>query len=223
MKKMVNMENDIARVGKAMHHDDAMQNTSKTFDTPLVAKVGETVFYLNPKFIYLDDSGNCALRVWTGNIIRGTVYKIDCATECSTCLHIKADGSEDEYGAVQELFFHSFEEAAETAIKVNHYTDAHPIWEGGDWYEIYKGLFQPHYHYTLRFPLTPLQTQKVWKRGGWHHIIPNRVIAYIEKENSYIEYQGKNTKPLYIHGRQLIETFKPNYSYEYKIEPINME
>lgn len=219
MKKMVEEKVGMVRLGDAVLPCDTTPNTSKTFDTPLIANLGETVFYLNPEFKFLDNDEE-AVRASSDNIIRGTVCKIDCATGCATCLKIKADDSGEEHGAVQELFFHSFEEAAEVAIKVNQYTEAHSSWRGA-WYEIYKRLFQPVYRYTLKFPLVPMQTQKVWKRGGWHYIIPNRVIADIEEEETHIQYQGKDTKPEYIYGRQIVGTFKPNYSTKYEIVPVD--
>ena len=219
MKKMVKEKRGMVRVGEAVIPCDTTPNTSKTFDTPLIANLGETVFYLKPEFKLLDGNGE-ALSASTGKIIRGTVCEIDCATYCATCLHIKADDSGEKYGAVQELFFHSFEEASEVVAKVNEYTDIHPIWEG-DWYEIYKGLFQPSYPYTLKFPLVPLQTQKVWKRGGWHYIIPNRVIADIKEDEVRIEYQGKDTKPDYFNERKIVGVIKSNYSTEYEIVPAD--
>lgn len=219
MKKMVKEETGMVRLGEAMIPCNATPNTSQTFDTLLIANLGETVFYLNPEFKLLEDN-EIALSASAGNIIRGTVCKIDYATGCGTCLGIKEDVGGEKYNAVQELFFRSFEEAAEVAAKVNEYTDIHPVWEG-DWYEIYKGLFQPAYRYTLKFPLIPSQTQKVWKREGWHYIIPYRVIAEIEKEKTHITYQGKDTKPEYAYGRQIVGTLKADYSTEYKIVPVN--
>lgn len=219
MKKMVKEETGMVRLGDAIIPCNATPNASQTFDTPLIANLGETVFYLNPEFKLLEDD-EVALSASAGNIIRGTVCKIDYATGCATCLMIKADDSGEKYGAVQELFFRSFEEAAEVVAKVNEYTGIHPVWKG-DWYEIYKGLFQPTYHYTLKFPLVPLQSQKVWQRDGKHYIIPYRVIAEIEKGKTHITYQGKDTKPEYLYGRRVVGTFKPDYSTEYEIVPVD--
>lgn len=220
MEKVVRKGNGRTRISEAIIPCDTTPNTSKTFDTPLVAKLGETVFYLNPEFKLLNDAGDVTLYVATENIIKGTVCKIDCATDCNTCITIKADTDGNGYDALQELFFRSFEEAAEVARKVNEYTDAHLIWKG-DWYKIYKGLFQPTYSYTLKFPIAPQQLQKVWQRGGWHYIIPKRVVAFIEKDKVRIDYEGRDTKPEYFEGRLIIRPFKVYYSWEYKIVPRN--
>lgn len=216
MKKMVKEKKDMVRVGDKVIPCDTTPNTS--FDTLLIANLGETVFYLNP---WWADDGE-TLSASAGNIIRGTVCKISYVTVRGTSLTIKADDSEKEYGAVQEMFFHSFEEAAEVAIKVNQYTEAHPIWEEA-WYEIYKRLFQPVYHYILKFPLVPLQTQKVWKGDRWHYIIPNQVIACIGDKETSIEYRGKDTKPEYYKGYQIGGTFKLDYSNGYEIVPSNKQ
>lgn len=216
MKKVVEEKTGMVRLGEAIIPCNTTPNTNKTFNTQLIAKLGETVFYLKPEFKNLQNNGDFEMRVSTDSILKGIVYKISCATGCATCLDMQIEGSGEKVGGVQELFFRSFEEAAEVVAKVNKYTDTHPIW-GGDWYEIYKELFQPSYPYTLKFPLVPLQTQKVWQRGEWHYIIPRRVIAEIEKEEARIQYQGKDTKPEYICGRQIVGTLKPNYSTEYEI------
>lgn len=218
MEKKVKKENGIVREENVLISSDATQHTKSSFNTALVAKLGETVFFLNPKFNDLDEEGNFVLNAGIGNIMRGTVCRIDHDTIYGTNLHIKAKGS--QYGAVQELFFRSFKEAAEVAIKVNKYTDAHPIWEEGSWYEIYKGLFQPSYHYTLKFPLLPMQIQKVWLRRSWHYIIPNRVVARIEKDIVRIEYQGGDTKS---HERQELVWHDLNHPKEYEIVPREIE
>ena len=218
MKKMVENEVGMVQIGEAIIPCNTTPNTAETFDIRLVAKLGETVFYVCPEFVGLDNEGNCGVRA--NKIIKGTVCKIDTATGCDTCLYIIADDSKERMGAVQELFFRSFEEAKEVSQKVNEYTDEHPIWEN-DWYEVYKSLFQPAYHYTLKFPLVPNQTQKVYQRGAWHYIIPNRVVAFIERHDVYIEYQGKDTKPEYMGDRVVIYPFKPNYSWKYKIVPAD--
>ena len=48
MKKMVEEKTGMVRIGDAVIPCDTTPNTSKNFDTPLIAKLGETVFYLNP-------------------------------------------------------------------------------------------------------------------------------------------------------------------------------
>ncbi|MCI8273107.1 MAG: hypothetical protein HFJ55_03380 [Clostridia bacterium] len=194
-----------------------MRKTDKTFDTPLVARLGETVFFLNLEFKLLYDNKEI-LTASAHRIIKGTVCEIDCATDCSTRIHIRADDSGKIYGGVQELFFHSFKDAEKVATEVNRYTEAHLIWEG-DWYEIYKGLFQASYLYTLKFPLHPLQVQKVWKEGGWHYIIPKRVIANIGNGETHIKYLSNDTKLEYMFGRPVLKLFEVDYSNKYEIVP----
>lgn len=216
MKKVVDENMGMVRIGNAVIPCDTTPNTIKTFDAPLVAKLGETVFYLQPEFKNLQDNGDFEMWGSTSSVIKGTICRIDCATGCATCLDMQIEGSEEKVGAVQELFFRSLEEAAEVVAKVNEYTKANSIWRG-DWYEIYKGLFQPSYPYTLKFPLGPLQTQKICKRGKRHYIIPNRVIAEIEEGEARIQYQGKDTKPEYISGRKVVGMFMASYFNEYEI------
>ncbi len=210
------------RLGDAILPCNATINTDSTFDRPLVATVGEEVYYLNQKF-QLDDYGTVALYVKKEKIEKCKVIRIDYATDCSTCFKALTEHGET-VGGVQELFFRSLEEAMEVADRVNAYSASHTRWEGKDcdgdsWYEIYKRLFKAKYPYVLQFPVKPQQAWLIEQDGTAH--IANRVIAYIGEQEASIQYQGRDVKS-WEQGEKMMELIHSDWMGDesYRIVPV---
>lgn len=221
------MENNnigITRIGKATLPCDITRNHSKTFDTPLVANLGETVFFLNPQFKYVtDEYSRVQLLVPYGNpIINGVVSNITYATGCGVSFKVHSSVKDSIHkfsiaSGIQELFFRTSEEVQMAAKLVNQYSDTHSDW-GKDWAETYRKLISPVYPYTLHFPICPQQTWRVKKGDSYRYMIPNRVIANIFVHCADIRYQGMDSQKV---GDKLVEEFFTNLPEEYKIIPSN--
>jgi len=210
------------QLGNAIIPCNATINTDPSFDSSLVATVGEEVYYLNPNW-QLDDYGLVALQVEMAKIEKCKVIKIDYATGCSTCFKALTEHAE-VVGGVQELFFRSLEEAMEVANRVNAYSASHTRWEakdcsGDSWYEIYMKLFKAKYPYVLQFPVKPQQAWLIEEDGTAH--IANRVIAYISEQEVSIEYQGRNVKS-WEQGKKIMELINSDWMGDeaYRIVPV---
>lgn len=219
-EKLVKQETGFTRIGDALIPCDATLNGDSSFDTPLIAKLGDTVFYFETHFDF--DKGPegdyIQLYVDVNKIKKGTVKKISYATGCGVCLYVQSEGDgERKEGRVQELFFHSYEEAVNVANKVNEYSFSHPYWEG-DWYEIYKELFTPAYPHMLCFPVKPQEAWMVEPDGTRH--IANRVVVWLTESKADVQYYGHDEKS-YVDDRKLIEGIDSDWMGEetYRIIP----
>ena len=214
--EMVKNEVGYVKMGSAMLPCDATINTDSTFDSPLTAKLGETVYYLRVWYDYIEGGERIVTTV--RGIGKGKVSRISYATGCAVCLYAKEEGKETDFGAVQELFFHSLEEAMVVANRVNDYAKNHP--EGDkDWYETYKALFTPEYPYMLCFPVKPQDIWQVEEDGTCH--VANRVIVELTKEYAEVTYQGHDFKS-YYDDRKLLECLKSSWMGQkaYEIKPV---
>lgn len=219
---MEKINTGITRIGDAFVPCDTTRNTGKTFDTPLIADLGETVFFLNPQFEYVtDDYSRVQLFVPYGSsIIKGVVSNINYASGCGVSfkVHNSAEDSLHKFSiasGIQELFFRTSEEVQMVAKLVNQYSSTHSDW-GKDWAETYKKLISPVYPYTLHFPICPQQTWRIVKGDSYRYMIPNRVIANIFVHCADIRYQGMDSKKA---ENKIVEEFCTNLPVEYEIIP----
>lgn len=194
--------------------NEMAKKTNSTFDTPLTAKLGETVYYLRTRFDFIEEGERTVTTV--RGIGKGEVSEITHATGCEVCLAAKEEGKETSFGGVQELFFHSLEEAMVVANRVNEYAKNHP--EGDiNWYKTYKTLFTPKYPYMLCFPVKPQSVWQIQIDGTCH--VAYRVIAEITKEKADVSYQGHDLVS-YYNGKKVLTSLKWTGQKAYEIKPI---
>lgn len=164
---------------------DATLNTDDTFNTKLVAKVGETMYFLDPDYEMIDtgvglDIGK--IVVDESCIKKVVINYISYATNCGVVLRGIAENGE-EVGAVQELFFTTYEKAVEEIEIINEYYLQKP---DGDWIVDAKYYGNIQYRYMLQFPLKP---QDIILEDE-HHYVVNRVIADLYTDYVKVFYQG---------------------------------
>lgn len=163
----------------------ATVNKDDTFNTKLMAKIGETMYVLSPRdyVTEFDEDGT----EYLGRMIidRKCIYKvviarIDYTTDCGVVLEgITEEGA--VIGAVQELFFASYEEAVKGIEEINEYYDQNPK---GDW--IFDSpKFCNRYKYILQFPLKPQEIILI----DTSLYVANRVIVDIYPDKASVHYQ----------------------------------
>lgn len=177
---------------------DATINTDHTFDTELMATIGETMYLVLPKDyeqITCDDGFSTFGRMIIDEacIYKVVIYAIEYATGCGLCLSgITEDGNKEE--AVQELFYRTYDEALQGIDTINQFYLQNPK---GDWISDCKKYTSFPYQYMLTFPLNP---QDILLEDNMHYVA-NRVIAYIYPDYATVVYQGFDDES-YINGKE---------------------
>lgn len=176
---------------------DATLNTDDTFNTKLVAKVGETMYFLEPDYEMIDtgvgmDIGR--MIVDESFIKKVIINYIGYATNFGVVLRGVTENGE-KVGAVQELFFATYEKAVESIETINQYYFQNP---DGDWIEEAKYYGNIQYRYMLQFPLKP---QDIILEDE-HHYVVNRVVVDIYADQSKVCYQGHDDES-YEAGREV--------------------
>lgn len=173
---------------------DATLNISNTFNTELIATIGEIKYLLLPADYekITDSEGNRRygrMIFDSTSIKRVRICKISYATGCRVCLcGVTEEG--EELNAIQELFYSSFEEAVQGVNTIEQYYSKYPE---GDWIADCKDYYNFKYPYMLTFPLKP---QEIILEDKSHYVA-NRVVADIYPNHEIIEYQGHDDKTFY--------------------------
>lgn len=194
---------------------DATTNLDATFDTKLVATIGEQVYYLQPDF---DWNNKNKMLVTVDKIVKSIVYEISYATGCTVLLHCVNEQGK-KFSATQELFYLSKEEAKDAVLKINQYYKKcfDFSWESVE--ELMSKGVNVNYRYWLKFPVKP---QDILLEDNEYYIA-NRVIAEICADYASVLYQGPNDKTFY-EGREVC--FMKEYAGikdEYEIVPMLVE
>lgn len=87
---------------------------NNSLNEKFVAKVGETVWYLNIKHTNEENDIGC---VFFDEICQGIVVSVMGATDCATCIRVKNINGQS-FGAVQEIFFTDFGHCLQAFIAV---------------------------------------------------------------------------------------------------------
>lgn len=175
---------------------DATMNADATFNTKLVAAVGDTMFLVTPKdyeTVVGDGYSYLGRMIVDESCIKEVIIcKISYATGCGVCLTgITKEGVRET--AVQELFYTSYEEAVNGIKAIHCYYDENPT---GDWYDVCKIIAK--YPYELQFPVNP---QDVLLEDN-HHYVANRIIVYISQDGAEVMYQGHDDES-YEGGKEI--------------------
>lgn len=173
---------------------DATINTDNTFDTLMVATIGETMYYTSPTWNFKGNNAGPILMD-KSRIKKVKIIGIDYATNCALCLKgITIEG--EKVGGVQECFFSTYEGAEKAVEAVNSFfeeNDPNP-----EWMKDYLKCVTPEYRYMLKFPLKPgdilLEDEE--------HYVANRIVAKIGPDSSKVNYQGHDDIS-YISGREV--------------------
>lgn len=210
MNDVTKKETGFARVGEMLIPCDTTVNTDDTFDTILTGKIGEKMYFLEPEFEYHDLCEPGKMIAIKSKIQEVTVVQICYATGCGVTFNgITSSG--EEKGAVQELFFRSYEEASEAADKLNNYYVDNEF--SGDWLEDFKTAVGMNYWYMLQFPVKPQEILLVDDK----HYLANRVIAYIYEDYAMILYQGHDDET-YTEDKKIVTQHEySGIKNEYKI------
>lgn len=201
MNELVEKKTGVVRLGNGVVLPcDATINTDDTFDTELMATIGETMYLLLPKAyeeIPCDDGFGTTLGKMIIDetcIYKVVISRIVYATGCGLCLDgITENG--DKKGAVQELFYRTYDEALQGIDTINQFYLKNPK---GDWISDCKEYISFPYQYMLTFPLKP---QDILLEDNMHYVA-NRVIAYIYPDYATVEYQGHDDAS-YKNGREV--------------------
>lgn len=177
---------------------DATMNTDTTFNTKLMATIGDTMFLVRPKAYerVIKDGWEYLGRMLVDEscIKEVVICKISYATGCGVCLFgVTKEGVQES--AIQELFYTSYEEAVEGIKAINCYYNENVE---GDWIEECSKYSNFKYRYELQFPVKP---QEVLLEDN-HHYIANRIIVFISKDNAEVMYQGHDDES-YENGREV--------------------
>lgn len=198
MNAVVEKKTGTLRLGNGIAFPcDATLNTDDTFNTKLVAKVGETMYFLEPDYEMIDTGVGVELgkMIVDETCIKKVVINyIGYATNCGVILRGVTENGE-KVGAVQELFFTTYEKAVEAIETINWYYLQKP---NGDWIEEAKYYGNIQYRYMLQFPLKP---QDIILEDE-HHYVVNRVVVDIYADQSKVYYQGHDDKS-YEAGREV--------------------
>ncbi len=191
MNDIIEKKTGVIRLGNGFTLPcDATINTDSTFNTELIATIGETMYLLIPKG-YEKIVDGCV--EYLGKMIldetcikKVTISRICYATGCGVILDGLTESGEKE-GAIQELFYSSHEEALNGIDTINQFYLQNP---DGDWIRDCKRYCNFNYQYMLTFPLKP---QDILIEDNQHYVA-NRVIAYIYPDYATVEYQGHDDK-----------------------------
>lgn len=219
MSELVEKKTGIVRLSNGVALPcDATINTDDTFDTELMATIGETMYLLIPK-AYEQIPCDDGLGTTLGKMIidETCIYKvaisgITYATGCGLVLcGTTEDG--DKKTAIQELFYRTYEEALKGINVINQFYLKNPK---GDWISDCKEYVSFPYQYMLTFPLKP---QDILLEDNKHYVA-NRVIAYIYPEYATVEYQGHDDES-YEEGREVHSSHEyAGVKNQYKIEKL---
>ena len=201
MNKLLEKKTGVVRLGNGVILPcDATINIDNTFDTELMATIGETMYLLLPKAyeqIPCDDGFGTVLEKMIIDetcIYKVVIFRITYATGCGLILHgITEDG--DKKRAVQELFYRTYDEALQGIDTINQFYLKNPK---GDWISDCKGYVSFPYQYMLTFPLKP---QDILLEDNMHYVA-NRVIVDICSDYATVEYQGHDDES-YKDGREV--------------------
>lgn len=173
---------------------NATMNTDSTFNTKLMATIGDTMFLVLPKayervkgdgFEYLG-----RMIVDESCIKEVIICKISYATGCGVILSgITKEGMKET--ASQELFYMNYEEAVNGIEAINCYYNEKP---NGDWIAECRNK----YHYELQFPVKP---QDILIEDN-HHYVANRIIVNISQNDAEVTYQGHDDES-YEDGKEI--------------------
>lgn len=175
---------------------DATVNMDASFNTPLIARLGETMYFVEPRwnFDFENPDKPVPTLVDEDSIHEVIVTKISHSTGCELVIYgIVISSPTVCHGGPQNLFFETYEEALKAVNAVNQfYENNKPSknWED-DWNAC---VTPPKYRYMLKFPVKP---QDILLEDDKHYVA-NRVIAGIESGITSVRYQGyepyKNVK-----------------------------
>lgn len=177
---------------------DATMNTDSTFNTELMAVIGDTMFLVMPKAYEMVEGDGCQylgrMIVDESCIKEVVICKIIYATGCGVVLSgMTMEGVKES--AIQELFYTSYEEAVNAIKSINSYYDENP---NGDWIAECKNYSDFKYHYELQFPVKP---QDVLLEDNYHYVA-NRIIVFISQDDVEVMYQGHDDES-YENGKEV--------------------
>jgi len=187
MSELVEKKTGVVQLGNGVALPcDTTINTDDTFDTELMATIGETMYLLLPKAyeeIPCDDGFGTTLGrmiIDETCIYKVVISSITYATNCCVCLAgTTEDGDKKE--AVQELFYRTYDEALQGIDTINQYYLKNPK---GSWISDCTEYVAFPYQYMLTFPVKP---QDILLEDNMHYVA-YRVIAYIGPDYAIVEY-----------------------------------
>lgn len=177
---------------------DATLNTDSTFNTKLMATIGDIMFLVLPKSYetFIEDGASYLGKMIVDEscIKKVIICKISYATGCDVVFTGITEKGEKE-SAIQELFYKSYKEAINGIKTINHYYNENPH---GNWIAECRNYSDFKYYYELQFPVKP---QDVLLEDN-HHYVANRIIVFISPKDSQVMYQGHDDES-YENGKEL--------------------